>query len=861
MVSNVKATRLRCEGLENPLGIDETAPCLSWVCEEGLFQSAYELEATNAAGKPMWSTGRVESADTQVTWGGFALGSRDAVTWRVRVWDEKGACGPWSDPAAFELGLIEKSDWVANWVSGDYTPSKKKRYPVDCFCRAFDAEDITRARLYVSACGLYEMRINGRRVGDVRLAPGVTDYRKRVQYQAYDVTELLREGQNVIEAQLADGWYRGSVGAWGLRNQYGTQTKLLAQLEIADSAGNVRRVVTDADWSWSADGPITFADNKDGEVVDARKTPSYQGRARVTLHNVVPSASNNVTLREHESFSPVLVTTPSGKKVLDFGQNIAGYVSFSLKAAAGQRVFLRFGEMLDVAGEFTQKNIQCSNKKITTPLQQVDYTCKEGRNDYKTTFAIFGFQYVLVETDVAFEPGDFTAHAVYSSLERTGWFESSSALLNKFVECTVWSTKNNSCDLPTDCPTRERHGWSGDAQIFCSTASYLFDYDCFARKYLNDMYDFQSAKGMLPQIAPAGGVDSYMRWMDGSSGWADAGVIIPYVLWRRYGDRRVLSRHYDGMVRYARFVQGRCGKWTPISKRTGLKGEQRRYLLNKGQAYGEWAEPDDVHHMEWTDFCTTFPEVSTAYASYVFDLMAQVAAELGHDRDAQEFALWREKTRDSYRALIHKCPDYTLDTDRQAQLVRPLHLGLLDEKDAEFARARLVRALENYGWRIGTGFLSTPFILYVLASYDLDAAYRLLENEEMPGWLVMPKSGATTIWEGWEGPLSADGIASLDHYSKGAMVSWLFEVMCGINVAAPRRFAVAPRPGGSSLRAKASYMSAWGLIESGWERSEAGVTYTVTVPANCTATVALPGCAPVEQGPGTKTYATDAQGV
>ena len=859
MGSNVKATRLRCGGLKNPLGIDVTVPCLSWVCEGGVLQTAYEIQARSAGGKPVWSTGRVESADTQVSWGGVTLGSRDAICWRIRLWDESGTCGPWSNDATFELGLIEKNDWVASWVSADLVPQKKKRYPVDCFCRAFDATDIVSARLYASACGLYEIHLNAQRVGDVCLAPGITDYRKRVQYQAYDVTDLVCDGKNLIEAQLADGWYRGCVGAWGLRNQYGIQTKLLVQLELTDRAGNVTYVGTDAGWSWSNDGAIRFADNKDGEVVDARQTPSYQGRARVTAHSVVPSASNNVLVREHESFSPALVTTPSGKKVLDFGQNIAGYVSFSLEARAGQRVFLRFGEMLDANGEFTQKNIQVSNKKVTSPLQQVDYTCKEGRNDYKTTFAIFGFQYVLVETDVAFDPCDFTARAVYSSLERTGWFESSSALLDKFVECTAWSTKNNSCDLPTDCPTRERHGWSGDAQIFCSTASYLFDYDCFARKYLNDMYDFQTANGMLPQIAPAGGVDSYMRWMDGSSGWADAGVILPYVLWKRYGDREILSHYYDGMVRYASFIRRRCGKWTPISKRTGLKGEDRRYLVNKGQAYGEWAEPDDVHHMVWTDFCTTQPEVSTAYASYIFGLMAQIAVELGRDTDAQKFLLWSEKTRDSYRALIHKCPDYTLDTDRQAQLVRPLHLGLLDEKDAAFARGRLIRALENYGWRIGTGFLSTPFILYVLSSFDLDAAYRLLENEEMPGWLVMPKSGATTIWEGWEGSLAADGIASLDHYSKGAMVSWLFEVMCGINVAAPRRFNVAPRPGGAFSHAKASYMSAWGLIESGWELKQDGVTYTVTVPANCTATVSLPGRAPVAQGPGTKTYTTDAQ--
>ena len=233
---------------------------------------------------------------------------------------------------------------------------------------------------------------------------------------------------------------------------------------------------TDENWDWSNDGAIRFADNKDGEIVDAQKEPSYSGRAKLTSHPVTPSASNNVPVTEHERLKAHLIRTPSGKTVLDFGQNIAGYAEFAVNAHAGQTIKLRFGELLDENGEFTQKNIQLSRKDFVTPRQQVIYTCREGENRYKTTFAIFGFQYVLVETDIPFAVEDFTAIAVYSDMERTGWFESSNALLDKFVENTVWSAKNNHADLPTDCPTRERHGWSGDAQIFCPTASYLFDY-------------------------------------------------------------------------------------------------------------------------------------------------------------------------------------------------------------------------------------------------------------------------------------------------------------------------------------------------------------------------------------------------
>lgn len=637
----------------------------------------------------------------------------------------------------------------------------------------------------------------------------------------------------------------------GIRNQYGTETKLLAQLEITHTDGSVQTITTDESWEWSNDGAIRFADNKDGEMVNANNVPSYQGKAKVTSHPVTPSASNNVPVTEHERLKPVCITTPSGKTVLDFGQNIAGYAEFTVSAHAGQKIKLRFGELLDENGEFTQKNIQCANKHITTPLQQVIYTCKEGENRYKTTFAIFGFQYVLVETAVAFQPEDFTAIAVYSDMERTGWFESSNALLDKFVENTVWSAKNNHADLPTDCPTRERHGWTGDAQIFCPTASYLFDYLPFAEKYLNDVYDWQTKNGCLPQIAPEGGTDFYMKAMNGSVGWADAGVLMPYVLWKQYGDRSVLKKYLPGMRRYAKFMQNRCGKWYPTAKRTGLHGEEKKFLSNYGQAYGEWAEPESVHHMTWKDCAVPHPEVATAYTAHVMDCMAEIEAALGNEAEAKAYREFAAGCRRSYQAL-RRIPAYPLDTDRQAQLVRPLAFKLLDETQTEYAQKRLLTALEHFSWRIGTGFLSTPLILDVLADIDLESAYRLLENEEMPGWLFMSKSGATTIWEAWEGNATENGgIASLNHYSKGAVVAWLFDTMCGIRVDGENHFVIAPHPGGHFTRAKAVYDSVYGRVESGWEKAMDCWKYTVTIPANCTAELHLPEKPPVTLESGT----------
>lgn len=558
---------------------------------------------------------------------------------------------------------------------------------------------------------------------------------------------------------------------------------------------------------------------------------------------------------EHEHLAAKLIRTPSGKTVLDFGQNIAGYAEFTVNAHAGQTVTLRFGELLDEAGEFTQKNIQCFNKKITTPLQQVIYTCKEGLNHYKTAFAIFGFQYILVETEVPFAAEDFTAIAVCSDMERTGWFESSNPLLNKFVENTVWSAKNNHADLPTDCPTRERHGWAGDAQIFCSTASFLFDYEPMAEKFLNDMYDWQKPNGKLPQIAPVGGIDFYMQVMNGSVGWADAGVIMPYVLWKRYGDVSILSRRYDGMKRYAEFMMGRCGKWGgPYAKPVHIPKEDKKYLVNCGQSYGEWAEPQDFYVMHWMDFAEPHPEVSTAYTAYIMALMMEIAETLGRTEDIPHYKEYRDGCRKTYQAMM-KTEKFTLDTDRQARLVRPLAMNLLDEEQTAYAKKRLIEALEHYGWRLGTGFLSTPLILDVLMKIDPQAAFRLLENEDIPGWLSMPKNGATTIWESWEGDKAkGSGVASLDHYSKGAVVAWLFQTMCGIQVEGENHFTIAPHPGGRFAHAKAAYNSVYGEVQSGWEKAADGWKYTVTVPANCTAELRLLEKGPIMLTAGTYTF-------
>lgn len=836
----MRASHLKTNYLENPIGID-CKPTFMWQDEDGKVQTAYQIIASSD-GNELWDSGKVNSSSMSNIPFPLELTSSQKVIWKVRVWDENEKEGPWSECASFEMGLLKPTDWKAEWISGNYTVDKKKRYPVDYFSHQLTMQkEAISARLYISACGIYEATIDNNKIGNFCLAPGVTDYRKRVQYQTYDCTDALKQGTHELAISLADGWYRGSTGAWGLRNQYGTVTAGIAQLQVIYADHSIDTICTDGNWQWSNDGPITFADNKDGEIVDANKVPTYQNKCKVVQKQIALTASNNVPVNEHEHFTPSKTISPNGATLFDFRQNIAGYLDIHVNAKKGQKLWLQCGEMLDEQGNLTLKNIQCTRKEFATPLQKVEYTCQEGENHYHTKFAVFGFRYVEVRSDVSISPKEITAIAVYSDIKQTGYFQSSNELLNKFFEATVWSTKNNSLDIPTDCPTRERHGWTGDAQIFFETASYLFDYTSFSKKYLRDVYDWQKKNEKLPQIAPDGGVDSYMKWMDGCVGWADAGILIPYRFWKHYGDEEIIHEYYDRMVRYANFMISRCGKWGgPLAKPiAGIPSDLKKYIVNCGQGYGEWAEPADVHAMHWTDCAAPHPEVSTAYTAYVIGLMEEIANQLGKAQDAAHFHKYAIGCRKAYQALVDT-EAFTLDTDRQAQLVRPLSFHLLNKTQTEYAKKRLIEALEHYQWRLGTGFLSTPLILDALASYDLDATYRLLENEQMPGWLFMSKNGTTTIWEAWEGTEAQGGIASLDHYSKGAVCAWVMKTMCGIQPAGENKFIIAPKIGGHFTSASGRYDSIYETVQVRWTKENDKIKYYVEIPCNTSARLQLP---------------------
>ncbi len=851
----MKAIRLRTEYLENPMGLGITTPRFSWNCEGGMKQTAYQIIAKRGK-ETVWDSGKVcTDAMTHIRYAGKPLASRDRVNWSVKLWDEDGNGGEIST-GYFEMGLLEPADWQAKWISGNYKPQKNTRYPVDHFRKDFQTEAVAKARLYITACGVYEAKINGCRVGDFMLAPGATDYRKRLQYQTYDVTDLLK-ANNTLEIQLADGWYRGSIGCFGVTNVFGRQTKLMCQLEITHPDGSREIIVSDSSFRWSNDGPIRFADLKDGEIVNAAMEPSYSSNTvEVDGKGIpVPTAADNVFPKMQEHFTPTLITTPSGQRVLDFGQNIAGVIRFTVQGWPNQRLRLTMGEILDENGEFTQKNMvehkpvqevskldeillitgngaKIKGPKQPTPMQRVDFFCSGGLDSYCTKFAVFGFRYALVEFAGEIDPKAFEAVAVYSDMEQVGNFRCSHEGVNRLLQNTRWSMKGNFLDVPTDCPTRERLGWTGDAQIFFDTGAYLMDTAAFFRKWMRDVRDNQFKDGKLSAVVPYNGASMLYDNTGSSVGWGDAAVLLPYRYWKRYGDDDFLREFYPVMRGYAEYMIAHTGH---KDKKQAKANPLNQYVYEKGVQLGEWLEPEEFKDTVAAGKTPLCSEEATAYLHYTMTHIAEAARYLGKDEDAKRYAEHADGAKKAYTALFLQ--NGAPDTDRQAKLVRPLALGLTagDESITKAVENRLAEAVERRNYRIATGFLSTPFVLSVLTKAGrADLAYKMLENKECPGWLYEVEQGATTVWENWEGNLSQN------HYSPGAVCQWLFDTCAGIRVAGENQFVIAPVPGGSLTWAEASYVSPYGKVESRWEKKESKISVRMTIPGNTTAEIILP---------------------
>lgn len=873
-------TKLRCEYRNNPLGIDVEQPRFFWQMQtdrQGARQTAYQVlvaseEALLSAGNAdLWDSGRVESDQSiHVVYAGQPLLSRHRAYWKVLVWDETGTETS-SDVAWFEMGLLQPSDWQAQWVGSDLVGGARTTIPSPYLRKVFSIpSDVQSARLYITALGLYECVINGQVVGDDVFNPGWTEYSKRIQYNVYDVTDMLQSGDNVIGAVLGDGWASGHVGMDN-RQKYVDRPRLLAQLEITASDGQTSTIVTDESWNY-AFGPLLENDMIMGEAYDARlEMPGWDTtnfddsnwQPVKTFEDTGASlvATNGPTVKRMEELKPINDPVNQGsfllpRYVFDLGQNMVGWVRIKASAPAGTNVTLRFAEVLNPDGTLYVTNLR--GARATD-----NYTFKgEGVEIWEPKFTFHGFRYVEVAGFVENVTRDtVTGIVLHSEMEPTGTFECSEPILNQLQSNIVWGQKGNFVDVPTDCPQRdERLGWTGDIQVFARTAAFNMDVAGFMTKWAKDVEDAQTEVGSVPAVVP-----SAINLSDGGPAWADAAVICPWTMYLCYGDTRILEENYGVMQRFMDFVlEGTTDLIRCLPEYDGWHG------------FGDWLSinadtPRDL--------------IGTAFLAYDADLMAQIAEILGRTDDVQKYRQLQADTKAAFqnrflkgssvmavadindsriagadaisRGNLQRVDYGTIESEvfntnlfqpTQTAYVLALHFDLLPDDMREQAAAELVADIERRDMHLSTGFVGAPYLPHVLSNNGrLDVAYELLLQKTWPSWLYSVTQGATTIWERWDGWTEENGFQSpqmnsFNHYAYGSIGGWMYATIAGIEIgsAGYKHCIIQPQPGGGLTSAKASLKTLYGELRSEWEFKDAKLSLTALIPPNTTAEIRLP---------------------
>lgn len=823
------------------LGIGTPRPRLSWRVEtetRGWLQSAYELKISGDAGSGRNLTYLVESSSsTLVPWPFESLRSREAVSLEIRVRGLDGAWSAWSDPLSIEAGLLSASDWQGRFISPDTDSGTTNDAPLPYLRREFPIDrDICSARLYISALGLYEAYINGCQAGDQLFTPGWTEYDSRLLYQTYDVTGLLKNGENVIGAVLADGWYRGRIGFdGGKRNIWGDRLGLLAQLEICYSDGSTELILSDGGWK-SSTGGFLRSGLYDGEHFDRRLEPAGwrecqfddSGWYAVSLLERDMSSLEAPTappVRRIEYLAPKSVfVSPSGKTLVDFGQNLVGRVRIRLNGSPGDTITVRHAEVLE-DGELG-----------TGPLRLARATdcfisSGNGIEEWEPTFTFHGFRYA----EVCGWPGslqseDIQAVVVHSDMQRLGHFQCSDSLINRLHENIVWSMKGNFLGIPTDCPQRdERLGWTGDIQVFAPTAAYLYDVKGFLQSWLRDLIlEQEKCSGVVPPIIPNALGDNF-----GAAGWGDAAVIVPWTLYERYGDVEILEDQFESMKSWVDYA-------------ASVAGEER--IWNSGFQFGDWLDPTAPPQEPWK--ARTAKEiVATAYFAHSAELTSRAAEVIGRQKDAS-----------TYRSLaadikVRFCSNYVsavgrIMSDSETAYALALVFNLYEtENQRQCGGKRLSELVMEGGYRIRTGFLGTPLICEALSmTGHYKTAYRLLFQKECPSWLYPVTMGGTTIWERWDsllpdGSINPGEMTSFNHYALGSVGDWLHRHIGGIEPASPgyRKIRFAPRPGGGISWSRASYMTPFGLAACSWKIVDGRFEMAVEIPPGAAGEILLPG--------------------
>ena len=843
--ASLQITDMRINGLVKPCGTDPDGKTVfSWILssdKSATMQTAYRIMVMNE-GEKIWDTGKVNSDNSiDVPFEG-TLTPDSEYSWSLQVWDNHGNASK-KTTSTWQTG-IRTNDWKAQWITASDTilPAYFRK------AKSLSSK-VKKAMAYITSHGLYEAFINGKRVGNYELTPGWTSYHKRLQYQAYDVTDMLQKRQNVFAATVSPGWFSGGMNSGNPvhRFKYGKDVSLLMQVHIEYHNGTKEYIITDDSWECCVPGEdnkakaggITFANIYDGQTIDARLLdPSWMSAEPQTSWSkkarILDIPKNQIVATVNEpvkAFQPIsakeLIITPKGEKVIDFGQNIVGWERVKLSGKEGERTRITHAEVLDKDGNFYTENMRAAK---TTSLFILS---GKGKETFEPRHTFFGFRYIKIEGlegDIRLE--DFEAIPVCSGFDRIGKFSSSNPVINQLQHNIEWGFWDNFVDVPTDCPQRdERLGWTGDAQVFFRTASFLGKVDNFFNKWLSDLKADQRQDGRVSRIIP----DTYSNgdYRTAATGWADAAVIIPWNHYMAFGNIQILKQQYESMKGWVDYMVS--------------QSKDRGWLWNNGSHYGDWLFYSLANDPGGQSAVTSSHLVAQCFFAHSADIVSRTAALLNKQEDATYYAEVATKVKKAYMDE-YVTPNGLISSDTQTAYVLALQFNMLPEHLCQQAVDRLVANIKRYDNHITTGFLGTSYICNVLTDYGRsDMAYKLLLQETCPSWIYSVKKGATTIWERWnsiqpDGSI-IDGMNSFNHYSYGAIGDWLYRSAVGIREAAPgyKKIVIQPHPGGGFTHMQASTLTPYGKVEAKWTAEENCLkTLEVEIPVNTTAEIRVP---------------------
>lgn len=782
---------------------------------------------------------RTTTEQIALEYDGKPLEPHTTYTAQLTVWDDAGESA--QAELTFETGKMNEP-WTAKWITdGDYHFTEKKVSPVPMtFCRRFGTEKkVKSARIYATAMGIYELSLNGSKVGDEFFAPGFTSYKSRLQYQTYDVTDRLKK-ENELLVTVGGGWAVGSFVFTRKNRITADRQALLLELRLEYEDGSVQVMGTDTDWDVTMRGSYRAADFYDGETYDATVHLSDMDFHKATLEKlrVQPEifAATGAPVRAHERMVPTACSEAKEGIVYDFGQNFAGVVQLKLRGKRGQKVTVRHAEILKPDGTL-------NTAFLRTAKATAVYICEDGEQTYMPRLTYMGFRYICID-GIAAENVQVAAYALYSDIERVGSFSCSSDKLNRLQENILWSARSNLMDIPTDCPQRdERMGWTGDIAVFAPTACYNFDMSRFFDKWLADMRAEQLRTGGIPNTVPAQGYGfpATMPTM-AIEFWGDACVMVPWAEYQAKGDKKVLESCYAMMKKYV----DACRFWAGL-----LSFGKHRYLWNTPSVlhFGDWVAPDVPQMAQWQKRSKW---TATASLKNTSGLLADIAAILGKNEDEKTYRQVSERAAKAYRDILTD-GNGKLNEEFQTAYVLPLYFEIFGGKEKENAVDNLVKLVQKNNYCIGTGFPGTPYILFALADNGrADVAYRMLFNEKCPSWLYEVKQGATTIWERWDGldengecPIGDDGtdmMISYNHYASGAVGDFMYRRIAGIEMTEPgyRRFKIKPVMTEQLSSAIGRVETPYGEIVSDWKVENGIFMIHVHVPVGTECSLEFP---------------------